>query len=92
LYSCDREAKLDEGKTIVLEVDVDDFQRDQYETDGTDAKTGEKKGGLVHIQGDKSMLEGNALKSKKWPKVKVMNTDNVIINNPIKPVFCRFKK
>ena len=67
--------ELDKNQTITLEVDVNCFQRDQYETDGTTAMTDEKNGPLVRIQGDKSHLEGAALKGALWPIVKVMRTN-----------------
>ncbi|CAM4799704.1 unnamed protein product [Rotaria magnacalcarata] len=61
LYSFDGEVELDKDGPIKFEVDVNHFLRDQYDCEKS----------LVCIQGSKKDLEGNALKKKVEPKVKI---------------------
>ncbi|CAF3617370.1 unnamed protein product [Rotaria socialis] len=60
LYSFDGPVKLDE-ETIKLQVDVNYFLRNQYDSEPC----------MICIQGNKDELKGNARKKKVEPKVKI---------------------
>nr|ACD54629.1 unknown [Adineta vaga] len=67
----------DTNPFIIFTKNVNDKQRDQYETDKTKAATGDRRGCFVRIQGDKSGFNKNDTHKAVAPMIKVSVTYEV---------------